>query len=341
MTDHLQLLAAADPAPASRWPEGPLDDSAERHLQTLSTGGWRPPSAAVRRRRSTRRALFSAAAAGIAAALVVVASGGSGVPAPPTPVAVQPVAAPAPLAVDPGAPVPSLAELASAAAERAAGSPPSAVRGSHVRAWYLGFGAKGEEFPAVVLPEERLSVPRADGGLTVTRVPADPSRPAEVRLDADRPAPDGAEVSAVSAAELVQEPVDRKPPPADPAALAAHLAAVWSPAPPDPAGMVTALEWVLGRWTPGPAENAAIAGWLAQLPELTALGAVTDRLGRSGVAYALDATPGESSPDTRRTVVLDPDTGAVLSIELSFLADTGEWDVEPYAVMSYVAYGVG
>ncbi|CCH89187.1 conserved protein of unknown function [Modestobacter italicus] len=296
----------------------------------------RPPARAV-----LHRALWSATAAGVAAVLIGVFPGGSSAPGPTSPTTVQPVAAPAPLAVTQDTPVPSLAELAATAAARGANSPPSAGRGSHVRAWYLGFGAEGEGFPAVVLPEERLSEARADGGMTVTRVAADPDRPAEVRLSPDGPAPTDAEVRTVSAAELASYPEDQLPPPADPTALADHLAAVAAPAPADPAHLVDALERVLLRWSPGPAENAAIAGWLAQQPGWAVLGAVDDRLGRPGVAYTLDSRLDENSIATRRTVVLDPGTGTVLSIELSFLEDTGEWDVQPYAVMSYVAFGVG
>ncbi|WP_336029041.1 hypothetical protein [Geodermatophilus sp. FMUSA9-8] len=337
MTDNLRLLAAADPAPPSRWPSGPLDSAAEAHLHALVRGD--APA------RGVRRIVLATAAAGIAATLALVATDGPGMPGTstprtPAPVAVQPVAAPAPLAVDPGTPVPSLADLAATAAQRAADSPPSAVRGSHVRAWYLDFGARGEGFPAIVHPEEQLSVPTADGGVVLTRVPADPIRPGQVRLGADRPAPEGAEVSTVGSADLALTPEDRIPPPADPAALAAHLTAVAAPAPADPPELLAALERVLLRWTPGPAEDAAIAGWLARQPGLTALGAVTDRLGRPGVAYALDVIGGGPAGDTRRTVVLDPATGAVLSTELSFLADTGQFAVEPHAVISYVTYGL-
>ncbi|MFQ1002335.1 hypothetical protein [Modestobacter sp. SSW1-42] len=340
MTDDLQLLAAADPAPASRWPGGPIDDAAERHLTNLVAGQFFAP-AAVRPWRTYRRGMAAAAAAGIASVLVAVATGGPGVPASPTPVVVRPVAAPAPLAVDPSVPVPSLAELTMAAANQVSGDSPAAVRGSHVRAWYLAFGAEGEGFPAVELPEEQLSVPSPDGGLTVTRVPADPAHPTEVRLDADGTAPADAVEAHTRAAELAASPEDRTPPPADAAALAAHLAAVAAPAPPDAVGLLDALQRVLLRWTPGPAEHSAIAAWLAQQPGLTALGAVTDRLDRPGVAYALDVTAEGGTAEIRRTVVLDADTGAVLSIELSFLDDTGEWDVDPYAVISYVAFGVG
>ncbi|MCA0143981.1 hypothetical protein [Blastococcus sp. LR1] len=267
-------------------------------------------------------------------------TGGSGESPRPISLAVQPVSAPAPLAVDPGSAVPSLADLAAIAAERATGTPPSVVRGSHVRAWYLGFGVEGEGFPAVVLPEERLSVARADGSLQVTTVPADPSRPAEVRLAADAPAPDDAQLQVVDPAQLTEDSADRTPPPAEPSALAAHLAVVRAPSPPTPSELLTGLEQVLIRWTPGPAEDAAIAGWLAQQPWLAPLGTVTDRLGRPGVAYALDATADGATFQTRHTVVLDPATGAVLSIELAFMENTGEWDVEPHAVISYVAYRV-
>lgn len=338
MTDDLQLLTAADPAPSTRWPDGALDHAAERHLRSLVSGEHRP--APVTTRRAVRRTLLGTAVTGLAATLVVVAGGGPGTPAPPPAVLVQPVAAPAPLAVDPEAPVPSLAELAAVAAQRAAGSPPSVVRGSHVRTWYLGFAAEGEGFPAVVLPEEQLSVPGADGGLVVTSIAADPQQPTQVRLDPGAGPPADAEVVDVSAAQLATDPVAAVPPPADPAALAGYLTAVWTPGDTDLPGLLHALESVLLRWTPGPAESAAITGWLAQQPGLVTLGAVTDRLGRPGVAYALDIQR-LSAVETRQTLVLDAGTGAVLSSELSFLGDTGEFDVDPYAVMSYVAYGVG
>ena len=81
MTDDLQLLTAADPAPATRWPDGVLDHAAERHLRSL-VSGEHPPAPATNRR-AVRRTLLGTAVTGLAATLVVVAGGGPGSPAPP------------------------------------------------------------------------------------------------------------------------------------------------------------------------------------------------------------------------------------------------------------------
>ncbi len=235
--------------------------------------------------------------------------------------------------------MPALTDLATIAAQRAAGGRPSAVLGGHLGTWFLSFGIAGEGTPAIVLPDEQLAVPTADGGLTVTRVPADPTLPQQVRLHPGRTALNDAEVTVLQAADVAANAIPNAPPPTDSEALTAYLSAAAATAPSnDAVAMTAALEQVLTNWTPGPAESAAIASWLAQQPSLTALGAVTDRLGRPGVAYRMDATNGEGAAATRRTIVLSPFTGAVLSMELSFLDDPGEYDVKPYAVISYEAY---
>ena len=48
MTDDLQLLTAADPAPSTRWPDGALDHAAERHLRSLVSGEHRPAPVTTR-----------------------------------------------------------------------------------------------------------------------------------------------------------------------------------------------------------------------------------------------------------------------------------------------------
>lgn len=336
MNDDLTTLRAADPAPAHAevWRDRPPPVSAERFVASARTATHRPGASRAPVGGPGARRLpivLAGVAAAVVTALVQVTSG-----APPVPV---PVAAVAPLPAAPAAPAPSLAQMSARAAALAAATPGPAVPGSHVKEWALGFGTDAR-IPVERLAEERLFRPEPDGGATRWTRDADPVGTEGLLLGpAGRvPSADVREVR-MTAAERRAMSLFPVPPPDDAAALAEHLAALLGPRSGEQSAghrACTDVGHLLLEWTPGTSTTAAIAALLMDSPGLQPRGAVTDRLGRPGVAFAADAALG--GVPTRCTVVLDAATGRVLGTELSLLAEVGEFAVPPFSVLQYDAY---
>ncbi|MEV7032031.1 CU044_5270 family protein [Streptomyces sp. NPDC093272] len=326
MADELDLLRTADPVPADgpHYGDGPLDHTAERHLARLLHDTPRP-----RPRPRSRRLVWSLAAALAAAvtALAVLQGGPAGTPA---------VAAPRPLAVRAhSTPVP-LADVAELAAVAARDGSPALRQGTHVQSWSLGMS---DGRPPVTLPEERVVRWAADGTHTEVVVATDPARPGRPVLTDDgertRPVEDGHVLSRRTFPPMWGDAPPYGTPPHDPAKLRTYLTEL--------AGggtrtlttpeLLDATRELLDNWTLGARETAALAALLAEAPGLRPAGRVTDRLGRTGQAYVLDAAPGG-----RRMLILDPATGAVLGLETTFTRDDPEYGVRAGDVMDYSAW---
>ncbi|GGW49007.1 hypothetical protein FHS32_002700 [Streptomyces albaduncus] len=122
-------------------------------------------------------------------------------------------------------------------------------------------------------------------------------------------------------------------PPYDPARLRAHLAETVRTETPSTPELLDATQQLLDHWTLGARESAALARLLADAEGLRPVGEVTDRLDRPGQAYVYDDHSG-----VRHMLILDPSTGAVLGLELTFTTDQPEYGVRAGDVMQYSAW---
>ncbi|MCK7628194.1 CU044_5270 family protein [Streptomyces sp. RS10V-4] len=344
MRDELELLRAADPAPAGagRWRDRPLDATAEHALTRLLHG--------ARTRRARRRLVLRAEAAVLALVAVLaftLTGAGSG----------RAAAAPAALVPQAGTTAPSLDALARIAGARAAAAGPDdgPRRGSHLQSWSLAAPAGPDAAPPVTVPEERITRWNADGSgseLVVATDPRHPGRPViqddggrwrtvgdgKVLHRAAYPAGYGTRHGGLAA---------RTAPPTDPRALRTLLTSLYGAAGggADGAGdggdgvpqLLLALSSYRQEWTPGPRETAAIVRLLADTRGLRPAGAVTDRLGRRGLAFVHDGPDG-AADTTRQMVVLDPRTGTLLGTEITFTRDVPDFRITAGQVLSYEAW---
>jgi hypothetical protein len=117
------------------------------------------------------------------------------------------------------------------------------------------------------------------------------------------------------------------------ARLRAYLQeAAYSKTPLDTGELLDAVDYVLDTWHLGARETAALAQLLAGTDGLKPVGQVTDRLGRRGQAYVYEQS------GTRRMLIMDPATGAVLGLETTFTKAEPEYGVKAGDVMDYSAW---
>ncbi|QTZ91701.1 CU044_5270 family protein [Streptomyces auratus] len=341
MTDELELLRQADPAPAAEgpWRDRPLTARATARLEELTTG----PGPAARPRPVRRRRLvlgLTAASLAAVAALAPTFSGAGSSPA---------VAAPAALTPHTGAPSVSLDTLArrAQAAARTAGAADGPRRGSHLQTWYMSMESGPDAAPPVTVPEERITHWNADGSgseLVVATDPRHPGRPvihdndghwqtvSDGKVLHDKTYPAGSEARHSGLAS-------RTRPSTDPAELREQLS--WLYGGPDDTRttgqLLTALSSFRQEWTPGPRETAAIVRMLADAGGLRPAGVVTDRLGRHGQAFVYDGPDGAAN-STRQMVILDPRTGELLGLEVTFTKNQPDFRIRSGEVMSYEAW---
>ncbi|MFC8342977.1 CU044_5270 family protein [Streptomyces sp. NPDC057280] len=259
---------------------------------------------ALLRQRTARRPrlYWGLAAGGVVAALVsaLLFTGQTTAPA---------AAAPRPLVVRADStPVP-LETLA----ERARVADGSAVlrKGTHVRTWSLGMS---DDKPPITYPEERIVRWNADDSHTET-------------VD------DGRHRTTRTYPPSWSDAPPQSPPPHDVARLRAYLQeAAYSKTPLDTGELLDAVDYVLDTWHLGARETAALAQLLAGTDGLKPVGQVTDRLGRRGQAYVYEQS------GTRRMLIMDPATGAVLGLETTFTKAEPEYGVKAGDVMDYSAW---
>jgi hypothetical protein len=83
--------------------------------------------------------------------------------------------------------------------------------------------------------------------------------------------------------------------------------------------------------------DAVVWSMLASEPDLVTLGAVTDRVDRSAVAFTASPALGLG---VRWVLLLDPRTGELLGAEKIVLSDTEGYEVPVPAVVAFTAYRV-
>ncbi|MGP8302177.1 CU044_5270 family protein [Streptomyces inhibens] len=336
MSDELDLLRAANPVPAGEgpWQDRPLDARAERGLHRLLHS--------KRTRRAGRRLVLRAEAAVLAlvAVLAFTFSGAGSSPA---------AAAPVALVLHSDARSVSLATLArrAEARARAAGASDGPHRGSHLQSWYLSMESGPDAAPPVTVPEERITHWNADGSgseLVVATDPRHPGRPvihdndgrwqtvSDGKVLHSKTYPAGSEAQHSGLAS-------RTKPPTDAAALREQLGWLYGGADGTSTTpqLLMALSSFRQEWTPGPRETAALVRMLADADGLRQEGTVTDRLGRRGQAYVYDGPDGASNA-TRQMVILDPRTGQLLGLEVTFTKDLPDFKIKAGEVMSYEAW---
>ncbi|MCW7984196.1 CU044_5270 family protein [Streptomyces nigrescens] len=341
MTEELELLRQADPVSADEgpWRDRPLTARAEARLAALTTGAVpRGRPRPVRRRRLLMG--LTAVSAAAVAALVLTFSGAGSSPA---------VAAPAALPLHADAPSVSLDLLARRAEARArtAAAEDGPRRGSHLQSWYMSMETGPDAAPPVTVPEERITSWNDDGSGSELVVATDPRHPGRPVIHDN----DG-EWQTVSDGKVLH----RKTYPAGSEAQHSGLAGRTKP-PTDAGALREQLSWLYGgaggtsttpqllsalssfrqEWTPGPRETAAIVRMLADADGLRQAGVVTDRLGRRGQAYVYDGPDGATN-STRQMVILDPRTGELLGLEITFTKDEPEFRIRSGEVMSYEAW---
>ncbi|MER6049994.1 CU044_5270 family protein [Streptomyces sp. NPDC001793] len=338
MSDELELLRAADPAPAGegRWRDRPLDAAAERALNRLLHS--------ARTRRARRRLVLRAEAAVLAlvAVLAFTLTDAGSSPAVAAPSALVPRAVGAEPSLD------GLARIAAARA-RTAGPQDGPRRGSHLQSWSLSMGTGPDAASPVTVPEERITRWNPDGSGSELVVATDPRHPGRPVIHDDggrwRTASDGRVLHRATyragSGGSHGGPAARTEPPTDPGALRALLVSRYGAAGGDDAAAVpqllTALASFRQEWTPGPRETAAIVRLLADTRGLRPAGAVTDRLGRRGQAFVHDGPDGALDA-TRQMVILDPHTGQLLGTEITFTRALPDFRVGAGQVLSYEAW---
>ncbi|MEW2436772.1 CU044_5270 family protein [Streptomyces caniferus] len=341
MTEELELLRQADPVSADEgpWRDRPLTARAEARLQALTADAApRRRPHAVRRRRLVMG--LTAVSAAAVAALALTFSGAGSSPA---------VAAPLALSLhadSPSVPLDVLARKAEARA-RAAGPGDGPRRGSHLQSWYMSMESGPDADPPVTVPEERITRWNDDGSgseLVVATDPRHPGRPvihdndgrwqtvSDGKVLHRKTYPAGSEAQHSGLAS-------RTRPSTDPAALREQLS--WLYGGPDGVRttpqLLSALSSFRQEWTPGPRETAAVVRMLADAGGLRQAGKVTDRLGRHGLAYVYDGPDGATN-STRQMVILDPRTGELLGLEITFTKDEPDFRIKAGEVMSYEAW---
>ncbi|MGX1974688.1 CU044_5270 family protein [Streptomyces kronopolitis] len=350
MTDELQLLRQADPAPADDgpWRDRPLTARAEHRLAALTrpTDPAAPATGDGRRTRPRpvprRRLVLGLTAASLAAvaALALTFSGAGSAPA---------VAAPTALTLHTGAASVSLDTLArrAEARARAAGPADGPRRGSHLQTWYMHMETGPHAAPPITVPEERITHWNADGSgseLVVATDPRHPGRPvindddghwrqvSDGQVLHDKTYPAGSEAQHSGLAS-------RTRPSADPAKLREQLSWLYGGLDGNrtTGELLSALSSFRQEWTPGPQESAAIVRMLADAGGLRQAGTVTDRLGRRGQAYVYDGPDG-AMDSTRQMAIFDPRTGELLGLEVTFTKTQPEFRTRAGDVMSYEAW---
>ncbi|MFF5493949.1 CU044_5270 family protein [Streptomyces aquilus] len=261
--------------------------------------------ALMRQRTSRRPRLYWGLAAGGVVAVLVSAllfTGQTTAPA---------VAAPRPLVVRADStPVP-METLAARARSAAEDGSPALRKGTHVRTWSLGMS---DDKPPITYPEERIVRWNADDSHTET-------------VD------DGHDRTTRAYPPSWSDAPPQSPPPHDATRLRAYLQeAAYSRTPLDTGELLDTVDQVLDTWHLGARESAALTQLLADASGLKPLGQVTDRLGRHGQAY------GYEQSGTRKMLIMDPATGAVLGLETTFTKAEPEYGVRAGDVMDYSAW---
>lgn len=303
---------------------GHLSARAETHMQQL-LADTAPEDELARRRTARRRRvgwLGGAAAAALTAIVVTVSL--VAVPSRPSFAATPPM--PQFSHVD-GAASPLLEGLAA----RAATQPDTTSAGPHTvsyQSWTLSgeLDDNGKPAATYIQPQQ----------VTVTHGNPD----ATVIISAGVPYyGDGAAVPHASTAPgtVISEyttPVPIPSPPTEPGDWAGYLDDAFGIGSNPAAGdILLQLPSILDFWTLTPAQNNALLQYLSTRPDLTVAGSTSDRLDRHGLAF-------HSSPlrdDWQPTVIIDPDTGRILAVDVLYVGQT-RTDIPSPSVIEYTTW---
>ncbi|MET7750402.1 CU044_5270 family protein [Micromonospora sp. NPDC005367] len=107
-------------------------------------------------------------------------------------------------------------------------------------------------------------------------------------------------------------------------------------APEFPVQYLEAIAELVGVRLLNPAQRAAALRLLADLPDITVTGTVTDRAGRSGEAFSI--TSDAHGLPAQYTVIVDPRSGALLGYEAVLTETAGMLNVTIPAVITYRSY---
>ncbi len=229
-----------------------------------------------------------------------------------------------------------LAGTAASTAIRAGGE---STRGSVYSAWYLntdvGVGGKAISY---VSPQEVTFTWNADLSGRIKQVAGAPVAPARggVANDASAPSP-GTILSdeAFSQDQIAVKFADA--PPTDAVAMGLYIEKIGDvSAMTDPVQVLDEVQSLLNEWTLSPQSRVALFAVLESLPDVSGLGHVTDRLGRTGEGYIAKSP---IDPRFSIMVVVNVGKGQILSIEKVYLGGVIEYkNINPPAVISYVAW---
>jgi hypothetical protein len=104
----------------------------------------------------------------------------------------------------------------------------------------------------------------------------------------------------------------------------------------DPVELLDAVAELMNFWTLTPAQHSAILQMLSTMPGVESYGNVEDRLGRAGFAFRL--TSPEPDAHFYSLLVVDAETGRILSLETIYLGGIAELSIAPPAVIRYLAW---
>ena len=329
------LLGEHDPVTAE-YGTDPLARSATRQrIETLTRQPTIPAPAPIRRRAPGPRWATAWVVAASTAALVVVQFGlpelGSGLTGSDRAYAATPhLLSYQALTGDASSRLQQLAT--SVRAFPASSAPPSAYEYVKTQGWYLNTTvAGGQPTTSAVVPVvvQRWRAPDGSGRERITAGTVEPTDsaidPATVVPTSDRT------LAAGELAAMYQLPL-----PADEKTLQAVLAA-GHPAENGPAETLIAVaDLYKDLPVEDPAVRATLLDLVAQLPSLQLVGATTDRLGRPGVAVAIDSTLG--GLPNRRTLIFDATSGQLLADEGTLTQSAGKLNVRVPCVIDYTLF---
>lgn len=200
-------------------------------------------------------------------------------------------------------------------------------------AWYSNVEVEADRTSYFVQPVEIIQSRNADWSGSITTLAGDVrwGTPSE-NNPSQKP---GTAIDEMTFAAGEFPMIYSEPPPSDPVALRDYfLAAGWDPN--STAGdWFNAIQQLATDWQLDGPQTAAVIEFLGELPDVRVAGAVTDRLGRAGIAID---TEGRLDGAFRDTLVFDSTSGKLLSAEAMYLGGIPDLKIPYPTVFSYVAW---
>ncbi len=332
MSEDLQLLARANPAPAGDGDR--LDPDALATLGAITSGRARQTTRAGQHR---WRAV-SAAAAG-AAAVLILTVGIPGLRSGPTPAH----AATPPLLRFEAVTV-SATDAARQLSEASRSSDPldGEARDLTYQSWSLFTRIDDEQATSAVLPEATTVDRQQDGGVRLTVVQGEPYFPTPQHEDAWRAASMPGEPAGGTLRDETYGPDQYSlmypdPPPTTATDMRPYLEVAHPVAELGTAELFVAITDLANEWRLAPAQRAAVLEVLAAAPDVEVLGTTADRSGRPAVAFGVTSELG-GMPE-RRILLFSRSSGEVLASETWLTQDDGGLDVPVPGVIAYTVWG--